>query len=225
MVTELKTGKKMRRRTSVDNKHETLSSLNNNEKHVNMDSSFSTLRSLLPEPPRKKDKSVLISKVMGYIQKLENQIEELKKKRDNLQLSPDNACAIQGRETEQLIDEDASSSSAENDHPAVSSNLSWNCTSITSREAYRQTSKCFGRSVVLDFFDTDLFITVRRSRKSKSIFSQILTLMEDYDLETIHASVSTSDDNIFYSLHVKVVNAEDRFPKEALESALHALID
>ncbi|CAM6091878.1 unnamed protein product [Calypogeia fissa] len=178
------------------------------QRRKGMNHLFSTLRSLLPQPTSKTDKSTVVSEIIKYIQGLQLKLDELNKRRaDILRRKP--------------IDMTVSRVGSGPNLQHISSNLAVDgMAASVSNESSLQSFVM--PNVALHISGSNAFITMS-SMKKKGIFSRILLIMQSHKLDVINAHISTSSGTVFHCLHVLAPQQGGDFPKETLQTALQTL--
>ncbi|XP_024369691.1 uncharacterized protein [Physcomitrium patens] len=161
---------------------------------------FSTLRSLLPQPNPKTDKSTVIGEIIKYIQSLQVKLEMLTKKRQQVMTAvlPRPGSSASHCTGLTLLDHSNFDSSS--------------MTAITAlpppgRESCLQSY--LGTNVGLHVCGLNVFITTSSPRGRRGLLQQLLLTIQRYNLEVINATISTSSASIFHCLHCQASqNAE-----------------
>ncbi|KAH9307406.1 hypothetical protein KI387_035317, partial [Taxus chinensis] len=178
------------------------------ERRKGMNSLFERMRSLLPSAIQKADKSTIVSEIINYIHSLQQNLEDLNKKRVKMLSSPGSGTAHIKTEPASCA-ESVQSECTDTDSP-VSLSLNDECTKQTSQ-------------VTLHFNGNDIFITVCCSHKA-NLLPSIIYVVEDHSLQIMSANVSTTDTVAFHCLHVKGLNTPDISVKQALMDALKKFV-
>ncbi|XP_024528414.1 transcription factor ORG3-like [Selaginella moellendorffii] len=167
------------------------------ERRKGMNRLFCILRSLLPEPSSKTDKSTVVGEIIKYISFLRLSIEELtKKKSDILQRAA-----------------------------RVSQSSSGDSGAIIVNQRSQETVPSF-QSVVfvstplvaLHVCRDNVFLNMTCSRRA-SLFVNILWAMRQHQLILLNATVSAHGSQIIYCIHSKAKDI-NHFARESLHSAL-----
>ncbi|KAL2608439.1 hypothetical protein R1flu_027012 [Riccia fluitans] len=184
------------------------------QRRKGMNHLFSTLRSLLPLPTSKTDKSTVVSEIIKYIKGLQAHREELQKKRMEIlhrkSMDVIMVGAVVKRNSPTTIGNSISSSSG------------------TLTGVPLGTESCLLQSfvlpnVALHISGNNGFITMS-SPKRRGLLARILSIMQSYRLHVVSAYMSTSDDTVFHCLHVMTPPGHDKgFPKETLQLSLQNL--
>eukprot|EP01018_Ginkgo_biloba_P037675 Gb_33765 [translate_table: standard] len=159
---------------------------NANERHrrKKLNSLYSKMQSLLPDPNRKRKLSIpsTVCRVLKYIPELRNQIEQLTKQRDEL-------VAIK-RISEDSLLTSAESSAADNPKFSIPSDC------LQSHE--------FPTVTVHSMLGLELLITIY-TYKAGLLFSTLLLLLEEEGLNVMNASTFVSEGNVCYNLHLQMM--------------------
>ncbi|KAG6546182.1 hypothetical protein Mapa_012217 [Marchantia paleacea] len=184
------------------------------QRRKGMNHLFSTLRSLLPQPTSKTDKSTVVSEIIKYIQGLQAKLEELQKKRAEILRRKSMDVTMVGVGAVTNLN---SPTSIANSTLGVAVPLS----------LVAANNECCLQSfvlpnVALHISGNNAFITMS-SPKKRGLFSRILLIMQTHKLDVLNAHISTSNGTVFHCLHVMTPEPGCDFPKEALQTALQNL--
>ncbi|KAG0578831.1 hypothetical protein KC19_4G052700 [Ceratodon purpureus] len=187
---------------------------------------FSTLRSLLPHPTSKTDKSTVVGEIIKYIQSLQVKLEELTKKQQQV-LAARTLSAFHNMDTHRM-DVTLPKAFVSNgltlvDHSSDPSSM----TAITALPPPGRESclaSYLGSNVGLHVCGLNVFITTSSPRGRQGLLQQLLVTIHKHDLDVINANISTSNASIFHCLHCQA-SQEAEFLNNALHSALQSVIN
>ncbi|KAH9537538.1 hypothetical protein CY35_16G057800 [Sphagnum magellanicum] len=184
------------------------------QRRKGMNHLFSTLRSLLPQPSSKTDKSTVVSEIIKYIQSLQLKLDILVKKRQQM---------LEARALSQTV-VPTEQQQQQADLAAMSANLNH---PLQQQEIIQQTDSCLqsflGANVGLHICGSNAFITISSPRGQRGIFHRILVTVQNQHLDVINAFISTSKASIFHCLHCQALQGSD-LSKEELHTALQMVI-
>ncbi|BBN18636.1 protein MpBHLH24 [Marchantia polymorpha subsp. ruderalis] len=182
------------------------------QRRKGMNHLFSTLRSLLPQPTSKTDKSTVVSEIIKYIQGLQVKLDELQKKRaEILRRKSMDVTMVGGLNS-------PTSGIATSVGVGVAVPLS--LVAAANNECCLQSFVL--PNVALHISGNNAFITMS-SPKKRGLFCRILLIMQSHKLAVLNAHISTSNATVFHCLHVMTPEPGCDFPKEALQTALQNL--
>ncbi|GLJ23892.1 hypothetical protein SUGI_0454020 [Cryptomeria japonica] len=178
------------------------------ERRKGMNNLFERMRALLPSPNQKVDKSTVVSEIINYIQSLQQNLEDLNKKRAKTVSSPGAGTAPIKTEPVNCAESIQSRCTDSDSPPSLSLN----------EESTKQAPQ-----VALHFNGNDIFITICCSHKA-NLLPAIIYVVEDHKLQIMCANVSRTDTVAFHCLHVKALDTPGTNIKQALRDSLKKLV-
>lgn len=146
---------------------------------------YATLHSLLPEAKPKTDRCTVLTEAMEYIQSLRKTVEDLARQKSEIlstigdHLNLDSGFGADGEAT----------SSSTRMPIEISEEL---------REQFLTAA-----DVAVRFCGKDAFITLN-SPKSKGVWSGILQILHEHEMELLNVTLSTSNEMDYHCIHAKI---------------------
>lgn len=177
------------------------------QRRKGMNHLFEKMRSLLPNPTQKTDKSTTVSEIINYIQALHQNLEDLNKKRAKVLPSPRGGTIHVKTEPTSAESIQSECTGSEDSLPVSSEE---DCTKQTPH-------------VTLHFNGNDIYITVSCLNKA-NLLTAIIFVVEDHNLQVISANFSATDTVAFHCLQVKALDTPDLVARQALKCALQKFV-
>ncbi|KAL3676360.1 hypothetical protein R1sor_026308 [Riccia sorocarpa] len=190
------------------------------QRRKGMNHLFSTLRSLLPHPTSKTDKSTVVTEIIKYIKWLQSHREELEKKRTELLRRKSMDVMMVG--TGAMVNSNSQNSIG------TSSSLGPPALATVNNVPLGMDSFGLLRSfvlpnVALHISGNNGFITMS-SPKRRGLLSRVLSIMRSYKLLVLNAYMNTSGSTVYHCLHVMTPPGHSSgFPNKNLQSSLQSL--
>lgn len=180
---------------------------------------FSTLRSLLPHPTSKTDKSTVVGEIIKYIESLQVKLDMLTKKRQQV-MAARTLSAFHSIDT--LPKAFVSNGLTLVDHSSDPMSM----TAITALPPPGSESclqSYLGSNVGLHVCGLNVFITTSSPRGQRGLLQQLLVTIHKHALDVINATISTSNASIFHCLHCQASQDAELLNND-LHSALQSVI-
>lgn len=177
------------------------------QRRKGMNHLFERMRSLLPNPTQKTDKSTTVSEIINYIQALHQNLEDLNKKRAKMLPTPRGGTAHIKTEPTSAESIQSECTGSEDSLPVSSE-----------EECTRQTP-----DVTLHFNGNDIYVTVSCLNRT-NLLAAIIFVVEDHNLQVVSANFSATDTMAFHCLHVKALETPDVVTRQDLKCALQKFV-
>lgn len=161
---------------------------------------YAILHSLLPDAKPKTDRCTVLTEAMEYIHELQTRLDELGRQKGEIM-------ALMG---EQLnVDSSAGSGSlVQGGADGAESGFRMGNMGLDDLISEEMREEILAAAdVVVRFCGRDAFITLN-SPKRNGVWSAILQVLHQHDLELLNVTLSTSNDMDYHCIHAKVVNSE-----------------
>lgn len=193
------------------------------ERRKGMNYLFNTLRSLLPHPVDKTDKSTVVGEIIKYIQSLQVKLEVMTTKQQvMLATRTGGFSSSTASGSEPLSKVLVANGLTLVDHSSDPMSM----TAITAlpppgKESCLQSF--LGTNVGIHVCGRNVFITTSSPRGRRGLFQELLLAIHKYDLDIINATISTSNASIFHCLHCQT-SLDTELLNHDLHSALQRVI-